>query len=380
MYEQREVDLDQLLLDPNNFRVQDTENYVVAEESRFGDATVQDRAYRRLRPEGLAELKKSILTNGFLPIERLVVRPYNRIPAGISDDTTEASSNEPRETVQRYLVLEGNRRVAALRWIREDHEAGVPVPSTVLEVLSRVPVVDVGPDVDESTHMALMGIRHVGGIKQWDGYQRAKLVTELRDNHDLQSSEVADRLGMTVNEVNRRYRAYKALDQMRSDEVFGDAARSSMYPIFHEAVSLPQVRTWLGWDEGAAEFLNESERHDFYGLITEREMADGDESTAVIPPKITSYSQVRELRSILGNADAFEALLDPGRSWGDALGLAKAEDLSRSWRKQVAEAVASISSIGVVQLEEMPSEDLDVIRRVRDVAGKLLSTYDKLTG
>src|SRR5215469_13988256 len=120
-FEERELPLDSLLLDPNNFRYQDESGFVTAEERRFHEDSVQERASRRLRKEALAELKKSILTNGFLPVERLAVRPYSDMP-------------------DKYLVVEGNRRLAALRWIQEDHDAGVEIPDEVLAALHAVPV------------------------------------------------------------------------------------------------------------------------------------------------------------------------------------------------------------------------------------------------
>ena len=61
-----------LLLDPNNYRFQDSTDFVWADETRFHEKTVPDRAYRRLRDDGLLQLKNSILTNGLLPVERLV--------------------------------------------------------------------------------------------------------------------------------------------------------------------------------------------------------------------------------------------------------------------------------------------------------------------
>jgi hypothetical protein len=35
---------------------------------------------------------------------------------------------------------------------------------------------------------------------------------------------------MTVHEVNRGYRAFKALQQMQEDEDFGEHAHAEMYP------------------------------------------------------------------------------------------------------------------------------------------------------
>lgn len=348
--------IDRLLLDPNNFRFQDEEGYVVADEARFAEQTVQDRAYRRLRSEGIQELKNSILANGFLTVERLVVRPLN-----IED---------------RFLVVEGNRRLAALRWIREDHEAGLPVRQDVLDILDNIPAVTIDAGPSSSAYLAIMGVRHVGGIKQWGGYQRAKLVTDLRDEFSLEVAEIASRLGMTRNEVTRRYRAFKALEQMQEDEEFMDEATSSMYPIFHEALALPIVRDWLEWNNSESRFDNLEQLRIFYSLISDTQSEDEGEEAR--PPKLQTYIQVRELRNILPNPEAKQILLDPARSFADALGVAKAEEFSKTWKSQVAEAIAVLNSISALELADMEDSDLQVIRRLEVAAAKVQSIHAKL--
>lgn len=192
-----------LLLDPNNYRFQDSTDFVWADETRFHEKTVPDRAYRRLRDDGLLQLKNSILTNGLLPVERLVARPYPPNP-------------------DLNVVIEGNRRLASIRWITEDDEAGVQVPESLLAMYDELPVLVVQDIQDDPVFLeALWGVRHVSGIKEWGEYQRSKLVASLRDERNLESTDVSGRLGMTVHEVNRRYRAFKALQQMQEDEDYG---------------------------------------------------------------------------------------------------------------------------------------------------------------
>ncbi len=351
---EEQVSLDRLLLDPNNYRFQDDPSYVSADEGRFAEPSVQDRAYRRLRGNSLLALKNSIITNGFLTFERLVVRPY-----------TESGQ---------FIVVEGNRRTAALKWIEEDHDSGVEIPQAVLDSLAAIPVIVIEDTQDPALRLSLMGVRHVAGINEWGGYQRAKLVTELRDEFSLDTSEVASRLGMTPHEVNRRYRAFKALHQMETDEEFGDRAEATMYPIFHEAVSLPIVRQWLGWSDDEALFTNENALRQFYELIAPVEDEDG-----VLPePKITTYSQIRELRSILEIPEAKRLLLDPSRSFHEAVGTAKAEQLAGSWATEIAEAVAALKSVGALELARLSADDIGEIEKLRDLAQELLDTYAKV--
>ena len=347
----------QLLFDPNNYRFQDLEDFVVAEESRLHEESVQERAYRRTREDPpLRQLKNSILRNGFLPVERLVVKPY-------------------QYAENLFLVIEGNRRLAALRWVAEDHEAGVSADDRILQTLKNVPVIVVQDDTDDPAFQAsLMGIRHVSGIKEWGGYQRAKLVADLRDNQNLDTADIADRLGMLVREVNRRYYAFRALQQMAEDEEYEPCAGPHMYPIFHEALAIPAIREWLGWDNNKTVFTNDDTLRQFYALIAPASEEGGETPEA----KITSYHQVRQLRSILANPEAKRLLLDPSVGFLEAAAAASRDTLSSTWAARVAEAIAALNSIPLPQLRSLTADDVQEIERLRKVAEDVLSAYEKL--
>lgn len=349
---------DKFLLDPNNFRFQDSDGFVFAAENRFYEEPVQKRTYERLRrEENLIDLKSSIMRNGFVPVERLVVRPY------------------PHSTDERYVIIEGNRRYAAVRWVLEDHEAGVNVDEVVLKSLEQLPVIIAEEGApDQIFRASLMGIRHVSGIKQWGGYQRAKLVVSMRDDLNLEAPEIAERLGLSTQEVNRRYRAFKALQQIQEDEEYGAYAKPSMYAMFHEAVSLPIVRDWLAWDDAESKFEDIDNRNEFYDLITPFFDEDGNES----PPKITSYSQVRELRSILSKPEAKRILLDPHQSFQDAINIAKQEEFSRLWATDVSSAIRSLEVFGIQELKRLTPEDIELLKKLKDLTEERLSDYEVL--
>jgi hypothetical protein len=355
------VNLQHLLLDPNNYRFQDEQTFLFADEKRFHEPSVQERAYNRIRTEGISDLKNSILTNGFLPFERVVVRPY-AYKAGDDGDY--------------YVVVEGNRRIAALKWIADDHAAGVTIPSQVVDTLDNIPVIVIDSSSDPSIALSLMGVRHVGGIREWGGYQRAKLVAELRDQFGLETPEIAARLGMSAHEVNRRYRAFKSLEQMQRDEEFGDQAIPKMYPLFHEAVAGTVIKDWLKWSETETRFEDLESLHSFYSLIVTRETEDGE----TIEPKIQTREAVRDLRDIIPVSEARRVLFDPDKSYSDALALAKAEELSRSWAVQVAEAIAALRSVSALDVKKLTDEDLTALQHLKDAAAELLETNQILTG
>lgn len=347
-----------LLLDANNLRFQDSSGFLLAAENRFHEPSVQDQAYKRLRKsENLVDLKRSIMRNGYIPVEQIVARPYAHLDG-------------------KYIVIEGNRRTAAVFWILEDHAAGVDIAPEVLASLETLPTVvaeEQGPD--EVFRASLMGIRHVSGISQWGGYQRASLIVMMRDKLGLEPSNVADRLGLSTHEVNRRYRAFKALYQLEENEEFGEYANAGMYPLFHEAVSLPAVRSWLEWNEDDAAFEGD-EIDIFYELIT----PSIDDNGNRVEPKLLGYSHVRELRKILVKPEAKAILLDPDKSLQDAINIVHQDDLAKSWMSAVSGAISALNRMGVGDVKKLTTDDVTVLEKLRDLAEERLEDRAALVG
>ncbi|BCW83956.1 hypothetical protein NicSoilE8_16290 [Arthrobacter sp. NicSoilE8] len=354
-YDPRNVSIDQLLLDPNNYRFKGEASRPLIAEKKFADPTVQQKIRERLKQDGLAELKKSIMSNGFLPVERIVVKKFEH-------KTGEDES---------FVVLEGNRRVATLREIQEDAEGGVDVPQEIIDRLQEIPVILLTTD-DPSAYLTIMGVRHVGGIKEWGGYQSAKLVFELRSEHGLTTPEVAAKLGLSALEVNRRFRAFQAVEEMRLNEEYGDYVGTEMYPLFHEALSTPKVRSWLEWNEAESRTENEEHRDIFYSLISPHE----DENQKQRPPKITSYSQVREMKTLLENEEAFDSLVDLEKSFSDAVALVKADQASRDWTSKVKSASKSLGHVGIMQIKGLTPKEISMLSDLRQLVDSMLETYE----
>lgn len=350
--------LEQLLLDPNNFRFQDEDGRGRVASARFHEEKVQESTWTYLRSDGVLDLKKSILANGFLPVERIVVKAYDN-----------------PEVPNTYVVLEGNRRLAALRWIKADHDNGISADPALLDILEELPVIVVDSD-DDSIYLSIMGIRHVGGIKEWGGYQSAKLVAELKDEHGLDTAQVSSRLGLSPVEVNRRYRAYRALDQMRNDEEYQDQAGPDLYALFFEAVSSPKVKEWLQWDDSKSLFANEETRSQFYSLITPAPTAGGSSEPA--EAKITKYLEVRELRGILDNDEALAELLNPESSFSKASAIVKAESSSGSWKTAVKLATAALDKVGARELSRFEADDFAALKDLIEAATTVSETSKSL--
>ncbi|WP_168916539.1 hypothetical protein [Microcella flavibacter] len=371
-YEPKTLPLSQILLDPNNFRFQGDAAVRRVAETRFSEDGVQNAAFARLKADGLTELKQSIMSNGFVPVERIVVRKLSVQAGGVDAAQTEGDTVEPVAVPDLFVVLEGNRRLASLRWLKSDHEAGIDLPEQVLEIFDAVPVVVLESD-DESAYLAIMGIRHVGGVKEWGGYQSAQLVHELRKEHSLSAQDVGSRLGLSAVEINRRYRAFEAMDQMRASEEYSDYVTSELYPLFHEALVSPKVRTWLSWDDGSMTFENEDERESFYSLLSPYT----DTAGVKRPPKITSYSEIRELKTILDNEDAVQSLLDLEKPFSDASALVKSADAGRNWLSKINAALAALDHLGIREIRQLEDGQVKKLAELRDLIAEIVESREK---
>ena len=151
----------------------------------------------------LDELASSYVENGFFEAEALIV--------------------------QNGVVVEGNRRLAALKYLLHDADAeeaelplfetDEPISEELLESLKLVPVYDVPAEDDLS---AYLGFHHINGPLQWAASSKARYITMRVDKvagggHPNPFSAVAKEIGSNVQGVRNAYRQYALLRVARDD-------------------------------------------------------------------------------------------------------------------------------------------------------------------
>ena len=221
------VALEELSLDPHNPRLG---------LARTGPLATQERVMELMRSWNLEELAVSFLENGFWPQEAVMV-------------VKEELYGPPCTLV----VVEGNRRIAALKYLKEALY-GSPASrtwgkiaeeaSTQGELFTRVPYILA--DSREEV-VSYLGFRHVTGIKQWDPTQKAEFIARMIDDMEMSYDSVRKQIGMRVDTVRRNYIAYRILRQMQSldMEVSGEGVEKRFSVLF---LSLREegVRSFLG--------------------------------------------------------------------------------------------------------------------------------------
>ena len=124
---------------------------------------------------------------------------------------------------ERLVVVEGNRRLAALKYLKDAYdgnpaslkwkeisETAEPSP----ELFTEVPYLLVG---SREEIQAFLGFRHVTGIKQWNADEKAFFIARLIDEQDMTYQQVMRMIGSTTPAVRRHYVAYRVLLQIEDN-------------------------------------------------------------------------------------------------------------------------------------------------------------------
>jgi hypothetical protein len=336
--------IDSLLLDPNNPRFSELgAGFAEIDESRFSEAQVQQAAYDKMRSQtfDVAELRDTIKTLGFLPMDRLVVRRWR----GDGDD--------------KFVVVEGNRRLTALKWLLQLHNEGKETLSPdQLSQFTEFEGLVLAPDVPvEQASIVLPGLRHVSGIKEWGPYQKAKTVAALRDS-GATPQEAAQSLGLSTRAANTAYRCFRALEAFKADEEFGENVKPEMYSYFEELFKRPTVKSWLGWDDAAETFTAADRLKEFYSWIVPSQ----DEEDAA--QKLPTALSVRELSKIVDDDSAMAVFRAHDGSLESALAQFAVEHPT-DWVPRVTAALMSLKSLTPAKLRGMDEAALGTLEELR---------------
>lgn len=249
------IPLSKLLLDPDNYRVAKRAEDHTSSLPEIHQS--QPEILKSLKKQKLADLKDSILKNGFLTVDRIVVKQ-------LEDGN--------------YLVIEGNRRVAAFKSIISDYENGyldteIRTLRQQAEAISAVLVKGTSEEIQDYSN-ALMGIRHVSGAKRWHGWQSAKLVNNMYEKgHSL--TDIGLMLGITAIDAGRRMRGYKAFQQLEKDPNWGDKKETHHYSLLLEFLAPNRkAKAWLEWSDKSMSFTNKEHLYRVYKAITKKVNGD----------------------------------------------------------------------------------------------------------
>ncbi len=193
------VSVDWLKLDQENPRL-------VGTSARTTEESIVAQLYRG---EELGELLQSIAANGYLDIEPLIVW---LAPAD-----------------QKFTVLEGNRRLAAIRLFREpalvdaiakNERIKIGVPEIRKAVEASLAEVSVYRVPDRDAARSFIGFKHINGAAKWESYAKAKFAAGWYNSGNVSLEEISEKIGDRHDTIKRMVAAIYVLDQAEREGVF----------------------------------------------------------------------------------------------------------------------------------------------------------------
>ena len=227
------VPVEQLRLDPGNPRL-------IGDGNDISDEAIIARLYRAAE---LNELLESISTNGYLDIEPLVVM------------------EDPDPESGRLVVLEGNRRLAALRLLREPRLVGeilsreglrISVPPVGEPLRETFDQVSVYPVASRKHARSFIGFKHINGPAKWDAYAKARFAAKWYEEEradGLKLADVARAIGDRHDTIKRMVSAIYVLEQAEHEQLFDIEDRYTRkfnFSHLYTALSRSQYMDYLG--------------------------------------------------------------------------------------------------------------------------------------
>ena len=181
---------------------------------------------------GIENLMASIGENGFFPGEAIVVTPNG----------------------SKYTVIEGNRRLAALRLLENPSLVNLRSIQRVAEQAiskpSRVPVYVVGSREDT---LQYLGFRHISGVQRWDPLAKARYLESLFDRAQGEPRQryasVAREIGSNSPTIQRNLdalAAYKIIEQKGFYDIADMDEETFQFGTFYTAISNSDIANYVG--------------------------------------------------------------------------------------------------------------------------------------
>jgi AAA15 family ATPase/GTPase len=346
--------IDRLLLDPNNYRFIDNKDYRKVLIENVSDERIQLRTRNLLlgkNEEGISDLIISFKANGVLKLDPIQVK---EIP----------NSKD-------LLVVEGNRRTAALKYLYEQYNKGNDVGKLTIESFKSIEVV-LSSDENPTQHLITMGLHHISGKKKWSPVNQAQLIRDLRVKHGMTEMEICNSLAINKHNLRRSLRVLALIESYKASD-YGDQFQTNKYSIFEEIIKKVEMKYWLGWDDNNYVATNKINEENLFSWISQEDVTerddDGEETKITKEPIITKSHEIRDLSKFINDDKAVEQMVErrnitAGFALSDAVGVSRLQKAMENIEREV-QAAFSFS-------EYFESDDYSKVAVLRDKLDRLI--------
>ena len=285
------IGVDRLLFDEENPRL-----------SAIGDNKTQDDLVQVLWDEmAVSEVALSIAANGYFEEEPLFVVPKHPL--------------EKDEEKRKYIVVEGNRRLAAVKLLIEAElrrtVKATDLPKINLQQRKDLEQLPVSVYPDKKALWEYFGFRHVNGPKEWDSFSKAAYIAKVRRDWSIPLNEIARKIGDQHSTVTRIYRGYVLLEQAEKKTEFDRNDRIAnrfFFSHLYTAADQKEFQSFLGIDPEGSLRDNPVPKAHLPQLQELMVWLFGSKRDAKSPVVEKQNPHLGYLRRVLGNKHALYAL------------------------------------------------------------------------
>jgi ParB-like nuclease domain len=227
-------------------------------------------------------------------------------------------SHEPLIVIKvgkRYTVIEGNRRLAAVKVLlnenlAKEHKWDAPALSKMArDKLRKLPVIV----STRKESWRYLGFKHVNGPAKWSSYAKATYIADVHRTYKVHLEDIAQQIGDRHRTVQRLYRGLMVIEQAEREKVYNREDN------FRPRFAFSHLYTGLDY-EGFSEFLqlrdDDPEAEDPVPKARKKELGElclwlfGSKRLRRPPVVETQNPHLRQLDAVLRNRQAVSALRD----------------------------------------------------------------------
>lgn len=253
LLKEESINIEDLLLDPNNPRFSKHLDEIVPIE-KVSDEDVQLTAFTQMNdPKNhfeIDELVEAIMADGFIHVDKIFVKKIGK----------------------KYLVIEGNRRITAIKNIFKKHSSEI-TPELKKEI-TKIPciVIDASDPGATDTVRKILGLRHHGSILPWKPLPAAfNLYQEYMSEHCSDAEKVKDpdnflykpdivkkvaaMFSVKWNDVRQKVKLYRVYLQLAAVSRNHPAViGSDSFSMIEETLNRADLRKFFEYDESRSVF------------------------------------------------------------------------------------------------------------------------------
>ncbi len=378
LLKEKEINIEDLLLDPNNPRFSKHHDEITPEKN-FEDESEQEKAFQQMTdPKNhfdIDVLLAAIKTDGFIHVDKIFVRKINN----------------------KYLVIEGNRRVTAIKKLIRNNKNNVNgyraedgVTADLIKQITELPciVIDINGHEAEDQVQKILGLRHHGSILPWKPlpaafnlYQKYMAEYCLQNKSDPKNPDnfiydvsvtkkVAAIFSVPFPDVRRQIKLYRVYLQLLDvSHRHPDVESPDTFSMIEETLSKEVLKKRFGYDDNKSIFSDEGIEvilDIYFGLKGK---------PAVITGASTGKSNIRDLAYILteGTEDDINRIIENREMTGSVRAIVEAKSYREDLQNTLELVMKKLDQIelGDIKSDGFAPIEKDFINRIDEKMLKL---------